>query len=246
MSGPSFLTYISTKFGTISAFVLPCVGLPKQFVLINKMKKILIADDHSVVRAGLRQILQNIGNFPIIEEACDGYEALRKIKSETYDFIILDISMPGLSGLDILQSLKNAGLKMNVLILSIYPQEQYAIRALRMGASGYLSKESAFEELELAIQKISLGQKYISSVIAEKLAFNEADQAGTPLHERLTEREFQVMCMLSNGCSVTEISKKLFISNKTVSSFRARLLEKMNMKKNAELTIYAIRNGLIE
>ena len=115
-----------------------------------------------------------------------------------------------------------------------------------MGASGYLSKESAFDELKLAIRKISLRQKYISSVIAEKLAFNAADQAGTPLHERLSEREFQVMCMLAQGISVTEIGKRLFVSDKTVSTHRTRLLGKMDMKKNAELTLYAVKNGLIE
>lgn len=208
--------------------------------------KILIADDHTVVRQGLKQILQSLNTVTTIEEAKDGHEALEKIKSEQFDFVILDISMPGLSGLDILQTLKNIGIKRNILILSVYPQEQYAIRALRMGASGYLSKESAFEELELAIRKISLGQKYISSVIAEKLAFNDVDQAGTPLHERLSEREFQVMCMLAQGISVTEIGKKLFISDKTVSTHRIRLLVKMGMKKNAELTLYAIKNRLIE
>jgi len=208
--------------------------------------KILIADDHSVVRQGLKQILQSLNTFSTIEEAQDGNEALEKIKSEHFDFVILDISMPGLSGLDILQALKNLGIKRNILMLSVYPQEQYAIRALRMGASGYLSKESAFEELELAIRKISLGQKYISSVIAEKLAFNIVDQAGTPLHERLSEREFQIMCMLSQGISVTEIGKILCVSDKTVSTHRTRLLTKMGMKKNAELTLYAVKNGLIE
>ena len=208
--------------------------------------KILIADDHTVVRQGLKQIIQNLNTFSIIEEAQEGHEALEKIKSEHFDFVILDITMPGLSGLDILQSLKNLGIKRNILILSVHPQEQYAIRALRMGASGYLSKESAFDELELAIRKISLGQKYISSVIAEKLAFNAADQAGTPLHERLSEREFQVMCMLAQGISVTEIGKRLFVSDKTVSTHRTRLLGKMDMKKNAELTLYAVKNGLIE
>ena len=206
---------------------------------------ILIADDHSVVRQGLKQILQNLSMVSNVEEAQDGCEALEKIKKEPFDFVILDIAMPGLSGLDILQSLKNSGIKRNILILSVYPQEQYAIRALRMGASGYLSKESAFEELESAIHKISLGQKYISSVIAEKLAFN-ADQAGTPLHERLSEREFQVMYMLAQGISVTEIGKKLFVSDKTVSTHRTRLLAKMGLKKNAELTLYAVKNGLIE
>ena len=208
--------------------------------------KILIADDHTVVRQGLKQILQNISTFPIVEEAMDGLEALEKIKSEHFDFVILDISMPGINGLDILQTIKNTGIKQNVLILSVYPQEQYAIKALRMGASGYLSKESAFNELELAIRKVSLGQKYISSVIAEKLAFNVADQAGTPLHERLSEREFQIMCLLANGIAVTEIGKKLCISDKTVSTHRLRILRKMGMKKNAELTLYAVKNGLIE
>ena len=208
--------------------------------------KILIADDHSVVRQGLKQILQNLSMVSTVEEAQDGLEALEKIKMEPFDFVILDIAMPGLSGLDILQSLKNLGIKLNILILSVYPQEQYAVRALRMGASGYLSKESAFEELESAIHKISLGQKYISSVIAEKLAFNAADQAGIPLHERLSEREFQVMCMLAQGISVTEIGKKLFVSDKTVSTHRTRLLAKMGLKKNAELTLYAVKNGLIE
>jgi len=208
--------------------------------------KILIADDHSVVRQGLKQILQNLSMVTNVEEAQDGREALEKIKKEPFDFVILDIAMPGLSGLDILKSLKDSGIKRNILILSVYPQEQYAIRALRMGASGYLSKESAFEELESAIHKISLGQKYISSVIAEKLAFNAADEASTSLHERLSEREFQVMCMLAQGISVTEIGKKLFVSDKTVSTHRTRLLAKMGMKKNAELTLYAVKNGLIE
>jgi len=206
---------------------------------------ILIADDHSVVRQGLKQILQNLSMVSNVEEAQDGCEALEKIKKEPFDFVILDIAMPGLSGLDILQSLKDSGIKRNILILSVYPQEQYAIRALRMGASGYLSKESAFEELESAIHKISFGQKYISSVIAEKLAFN-TDQAGAPLHERLSEREFQVMYMLAQGISVTEIGKKLFVSDKTISTHRTRLLAKMGMKKNAELTLYAVKNRLIE
>lgn len=208
--------------------------------------KILIADDHSVVRQGLKQIIQSLNLFSTIEEAADGQEALQKIKSEYFDFAILDISMPKLSGLDILQSLKSIGKKLNILILSVHPEEQYAIRALRMGASGYLSKESAYKELELAIRKISLGQKYISAAIAEKLAFNDIDPTGTPVHEKLSEREYQVLCLLAQGLSVTEIGIKLFISDKTVSTYRIRVLEKMGMKKNAELTLYAVKNGLIE
>jgi len=208
--------------------------------------KVLIADDHSVVRRGLKQVLLDINIFSVIDEASDGFDALQKIKADTYDFVILDISMPGLSGLDILEKLKAIGIKRNILILSVYPQNQYAIRALRLGASGYLSKESAFNELELAIQKISLGQKYISSEIAEKLAFNSKDDPENSLHEKLSEREFQIMCMLAQGVSVTEIARKLNISDKTVSTHRIRTLQKMGMKKNAELTLYAIKNSLIE
>jgi len=208
--------------------------------------RVLIADDHSVVRRGLKQVLIDLNLFSIIDEATDGFEAYQKIKAIPYDFVILDISMPGLSGLDILEKLKSTGIKRNVLILSVHPQNQYAIRALRLGASGYLSKESAFSELELAIQKTSIGQKYISSEIAEKLAFNVDDNLETPLHEKLSEREFQVMCMLAKGVSVTEISHKLSISDKTVSTHRIRTLQKMGMSKNAELTLYAIKKGLIE
>ena len=208
--------------------------------------KVLIADDHSVVRRGLKQVLQDLNIFSVVDEATDGYEALEKIKAEPYDFVILDISMPGLSGLDILEKLKILGIKRNILILSIHPQNQYAIRALRMGASGYLSKESAYNELEIAIQRILLGQKYISSEIAEKLAFNVKDDLEIPLHEKLSEREFQVMCLLAEGVSVTEISHKLNISDKTVSTHRTRVLGKMGLKKNAELTLYAVKSGLIE
>ena len=207
--------------------------------------KILIADDHSVVREGLKQILKDLGISDMIEEAKDGNEALNKIRSGEFDFVILDISMPGLSGLDILKALKAVNLKINILILSIHPQRQYAIRALRMGASGYLSKNSAPEELALAIKKISAGEKYVSSEIIEKL-ISENTQNGKPLHELLSEREFQIMCFLAKGESIIEIGKKLFLSEKTVSTYRNRLLEKMELKSNAELALYAYINDLIE
>lgn len=208
--------------------------------------KILIADDHSVVRKGLRQVLVDLHIFSTIEEAQEGYEAFEKIKKIPYDFVILDISMPGLSGLDILQKLNSLGIKRNILVLSVHPESQYAIRALRMGANGYLSKESAFNEMELAIQKTLSGQKYISSEIAQKLAFKVLDDSGPQLHETLSEREFQVMCLLAKGVSVIEIGKKLNISDKTVSTHRIRILGKMGLTKNAELTLYAVKNGLIE
>jgi DNA-binding NarL/FixJ family response regulator len=207
---------------------------------------ILIADDHSVVREGLKQILKELGISEMIEEAKDGNEALNKIKSGEFDFVTLDISMPGMSGLDILEALKAVNIKINILILSVHPQRQYAVRALKLGAAGYISKNSAPEELELAIKKISAGERYISSDIIGKLVsdFNKKDDIS--LHERLSEREFQIMCFLAKGIPNTEIGKRLFISERTVSTHRARLLEKMEMKSNAELALYAYKNDLME
>jgi len=208
--------------------------------------KILIADDHSIVREGLKQYVKTLDKVSLIDEAVDGNEAWTKIKDGDYDLVILDVSMPGMSGLDVLRNIKERNLKTRVLILSVHPQEQYAIHAFKMGASGYLSKDSAFEELTLAIKKIASGGRYVASAFAEKLAFNGYDSDTRKLHEKLSEREFQVMVMLAKGKSVTEIAKEIFISDKTVSTYRARILEKMGMKKNADLTLYAIKNNLIE
>jgi len=217
------------------------------FLLKNKfVMKILIADDHSVVREGLKQYVKTLDEVKLIDEAINGDEAWTKIKDGNYDLVILDISMPGMNGLDVLQKIKERNLKTHVLILSVYPQEQFAIRAFKMGASGYLSKDSAFEELILAIKKITSGGRYITSAFAERLAFNGFDSDSRKLHEKLSEREFQVMLMLAKGKSVMEIAKEIFISDKTVSTYRTRILGKMGMKKNAELTIYAIKNNLIE
>ena len=206
---------------------------------------ILIADDNSAVRQGLKQILKDLGISEMIKEAKDGNEAFNKIRSGEFDFVILDISMPGMSGLDILEALKAVNIKINILILSVHPQRQYAVRALRLGASGYISKNSIPEELEVAIKTISAGGKYISSDVMEKLvSMNEKN--GIALHEHLSKREFQIMCFLSKGAPITEIGKKLFISERTVSTYRTRLLEKMEMNSNADLALYAYKNGLIE
>ena len=207
---------------------------------------ILIADDHSIVREGLKQYVKTLDEVKLIDEAVDGNEAWARIKNGSYDLVILDVSMPGMSGLDVLQKIKEQNLKTPVLILSVHPQEQYAIRAFKLGASGYISKDNAFEELTLAIKKIASGGRYIGNALAEKLVFNGYDPGNMLPHEKLSDREFQVMVMLAKGKSVTEISKEIFISDKTVSTYRARILEKMGMKKNAELTIYAIKNNLIE
>ncbi len=160
--------------------------------------------------------------------------------------MILDISMPGQSGLDILKALKTRKEKTNILILSIYPQAQYAIRALRLGASGYLSKDSAPEELELAIKIISEGRRYISSDIIGKLVSDIDQPSDIILHDCLSEREFQIMCLIAKGVSLIEIGKKLFISDKTASTYRKRMLEKMGLKTNSELILYAYKNNLIQ
>jgi len=208
--------------------------------------KILIADDHSIVREGLKQYVRTLDEVKLIDEAAEGNEAWAKIKDGGYDLVILDVSMPGMNGLDVLRSIKERNLQTRVLMLSVHPQEQYAVHAFKLGASGYISKDNVFEELTLAIRKIVSGGRYIGNAFAEKLAFNGFDPGDRLPHEKLSEREFQVMIMLAKGKSVTEIAKEIYISDKTVSTYRARILEKMGMKKNAELTMYAIKNNLIE
>lgn len=208
--------------------------------------KILLADDHQVVREGLKVILKKLGHTNLVEEAGDGIEALDKIVSGNFDFIILDISMPGLSGLDVLEALESNSIRKKVLIMSVHPQKQYAIRALKLGAGGYISKDSSSEELELAIKKIYSGKKYVSSDVIGILVSDLSNTNDAALHESLSEREFQVMCFLAKGISLKEIGEKLFISERTVSTYRARLLEKMEMKSNSELALYAYKNGLIE
>ncbi len=208
--------------------------------------KILVADDHSVVREGLINILKKYNNTDLIEEAKDGLEAFEKIRSDNFDLVILDISMPVLSGLEILEKLKALNIKINILILSIYNQSQYAVKALRLGASGYLSKNSTSDELAQAIKKISGGGKYISSDVIGMLITEENFQNEQPLHKRLSDREFQILRLLARGASLIEIGKKLFISEKTVSTYRARLLKKMGLKTNTELALYAYKNNLTE
>lgn len=207
---------------------------------------VLIADDHSIVREGLKQIVMKVDNVSKIDEAKEGREALAKIETNKYDLIILDISMPYLSGLDILKKMKDKNETAPVLMLSVHPHEQYAIRAFNLGASGYLCKYSIAEELALAIKKIAGGGKYITSALAENIIFAKNEDINKMPHEKLSEREFQVMCMLAKGRSVKEIAQELLISDKTVSTYRTRLLEKTGLKNNAELTHYAIRNELIE
>ncbi|MFQ6069448.1 MAG: response regulator [Candidatus Aminicenantales bacterium] len=210
------------------------------------MIRIFIADDHAVVREGLKQIVAQHPEMLVAGEAANGYEALEKVRKEKYDVVVLDISMPGLSGLDVLKQLKSEMPSMPVLILSMHSEEQFAVRTLKAGASGYLTKESAPEELVSAILRISKGRKYISTSLAEKLALELESDREKPLHHSLSDREYQVLCLIASGKRVKQIAEQLHLSEKTVSTYRARILEKMGMKTNAELIRYAIKNGLLE
>jgi len=210
-----------------------------------KKIKILIADDHPIVRAGFKQAISDMPDMLVADEASNGQEVLQLIGKKDYDLVLLDISMPGRSGLEILKDLKSEKPKLPVLILSIYPEEQYAIRALRAGASGYMTKASAPNELILAIRKISEGGKYISASLAEKLAYYLDGDAAKPPHETLSDREYQVMLMIASGKTVTEIANELCLSVKTISTYRTHIREKMKMKNNAEITLYAVQNKLV-
>ncbi|HMK61720.1 MAG TPA: response regulator transcription factor [Dissulfurispiraceae bacterium] len=210
------------------------------------MIKILIADDHTIVREGLKQILMDTNDMVVAAEATNGQEVLDKVWKDEFDVIVLDIAMPGRSGLDILKELKGFKPKLPILVLSMYPEDQYALRVLRAGADGYLTKESAPNDLITAIRKVYEGKKYISSYLAEKLAFGLEADAVKPPHELLSDREYQVMCCIASGKTVKEIAEELSLSVKTISTYRSRILEKMGMKNNAELTHYSIQNHLVD
>jgi DNA-binding NarL/FixJ family response regulator len=210
------------------------------------MIRILVVDDHAIVREGLKQILGDVNDMSVSDEAAGGQEALSKIRGGEFDVILLDISLPGRSGLEILKEIKAERPRLPVLILSMHAEEQYAVRTLRAGASGYLTKASAPDELIGAIRKVSSGRKYVSASLAEKLALELDIDTQKPPHAALSDREYQVMMMLASGKSVKEIADELCLSVKTISTYRSRVMEKMNMKKNAELTLYAIRSHLID
>lgn len=207
--------------------------------------KILIADDHAVVRQGLRLILANEFKKATFGEANDTNALFEQLKADTWDVVIMDLSMPGGSGLEMLKEIKHSHPALPVLVLSMYPEDQYAVRTLKAGASGYLTKESASEELVNAVQKVLRGGKYINATVAEKLLLQLGNDDGRPPHEHLSDREYQVLCMIASGKEVGQIATDLTLSVKTISTYRARILEKMNMKTNAELTHYAIENKLV-
>lgn len=210
------------------------------------MIKVLIADDHPIVRAGLKQILAEASDIEATAEAGDGHDLLRLIRKGGIDVVLMDITMPGLSGLDALKQIKVENPNLPILVLSMHPEDQYGIRVLKAGAAGYLMKSAAPDQLVGAIRKVYRGGRYVSPALAEKMAFGlQAGASGLP-HEVLSDREYQVLCMIASGNTVKEIAAELSLSEKTVSTYRARILEKMNMKSNSELTHYAIKLDLVD
>jgi len=207
--------------------------------------KVIIADDHSIVRKGLKQILLEEYPFAEVAEASNAEELIKLTMSDGWDVVITDLSMPGRSGLDALRQIREAYPKLPVLVLSMHPEDQYAIRVLKAGASGYLNKDTAQDELVQAMRKVLVGKKYISTKVAEQMADAIEGNNDSALHELLSDREFDVLKMLASGKSVSEIAVSLSLSSTTVSTYRARIMEKMKMKSNADLTRYALENKLI-
>ena len=210
------------------------------------MIRILIADDHAIVRAGLRQFIADQPDMEVTGEAASGSEAVQLVRGAEFDVVLLDISMPDRNGIDTLKTLKQLRPELPVLMLSGFAEDQYAVNLLRGGASGYLNKEAASTQLVGAIRTVVRGRKFVSPALAQILADGVTGDAGRPLHAELSQREFQIFCKLAAGAAVSKIADELFLSVKTVSTYRTRVLEKMGMKSNADLTYYAIKNGLIE
>lgn len=206
----------------------------------------MIADDHAIVRQGLRQILSDTEDMEVAGEACNGVEAVHMSRDGEWDVVLMDVSMPDRNGIDALKLLKKEQPRLPVLILSMYPEDQYAIRALKAGAAGYLNKQSAPDQLVTAIRQVASGKKYVSASLAMELADAIGEDSDRPLHEKLSDREYQTLCMIASGKTPTQIAEELNLSVKTVSVYRARLLEKMRLRNNAELTHYGLKFGLVE
>jgi two-component system, NarL family, invasion response regulator UvrY len=210
------------------------------------MIKVLVVDDHPIVRQGLKQILSEEPDMAVLGEAQNSQEVLELVHNQDWDIVVLDITMPGRGGLDVLKEVRHERPKLPVLMLSVHPEDQYAVRTLKAGAAGYMTKESAPEELVQAIRKILHGGKYVSSTLAEKLAFHLEAETEKPLHDSLSNREYQVMLMIASGKRTGAIAEEMSLSVKTVSTYRARILEKMGMKGNADLTYYVFKNRLLD
>ena len=210
------------------------------------MIRILIADDHGIVRRGLKQIVSECEGMTVTGEAASGQEALDLARATQFDVAVIDIAMPGRSGLDVLKELRSERPAMKIIVLSVYSEEQYAIRSLRDGASAYLTKANATDELVQAIQAVAAGRRYITPSVAERLATYVEQDRARPLHEGLSDREMQVFLLIGNGRTAAEIAKELALSVKTVSTYRSRILEKMAMGSNADIIKYAVHHGLVD
>jgi len=210
------------------------------------MIRVLICDDHAIVRQGLRQIIDEQPEMNTVAEAGGYPEVMKQLRDHEADLMLLDISMPGKNGIEILKLVKKEFPKLVVLVLSMYPEDQYAVRAIRAGASGYLTKQSAADQLINAIRQISAGRKYITPELAQALANTLGRDADAMPHETLSDREYQTLCLIAAGKTLSQIAEELSLSAKTVSVYRARLLEKMGLKNNAELTHYALKHGLVQ
>ncbi len=207
------------------------------------MIRVLLVDDHTIVRQGLRMMLEQTGDIRVVDEAATGMDALEKMRQHEIDLVVLDIAMPDMNGLDVLRSMKQEHPALFVLMLSTYPEKQYAVRALKAGASGYLTKESATEELIIAIRRAAQGRKYLSLSLAEKIADNFDDSAKAP-HELLSDREYEVLMMLGKGQTVSSIAEKMLLSVPTVNTYRSRILRKLGLTSNSEIIHYTIENSL--
>ncbi|MEO5593085.1 MAG: response regulator transcription factor [Chitinophagaceae bacterium] len=209
------------------------------------MHRIVIADDHILIRKGLIQVLKEEFPSAIIEETSDAEALIKKVLSAEWDLVITDISMPGKSGLDILQEIKRHAPKLPVLVLSMFPEEQYAIRALKAGAAGYLNKMSAPEEIIKAIRTVSLGKKYITPLVAEQLAGNLLPDNEKALHESLSAREFEIFTLLAAGKSVSDIAEQVVLSTSSISTYRARILKKLHLRNNADIIFYSLGHNMV-
>ena len=210
------------------------------------MIRVVIADDHQILREGLKQLLQASGDVEIVGEAGDGFEVLERVRTLDFDVLLLDMSMPGKSGVELIRQVKGERPKLRILVLSMHEEHQYAVRAIRAGASGYLTKESAAAKLVAAIRKVGSGGAFISAEVAERLAQEAMPHADGPPHTTLSDREYEVFRMLVNGRTVTEIAASLHLSGKTVSTHKARLMEKLGIENNADLVHYAVRHRLAD
>ena len=210
------------------------------------MTKIVVADDHAIVREGLKQILASQPDFEIVAEASDGHEVMKRVRELDFDVLLLDMSMPGKSGVELIKQVKGEKPRLRILVLTMHEEHQYAVRAIRAGASGYLTKEGASAQLVTALRKVASGGAYISAEVAEQLALNAMPDSQGPLHGTLSDREFQVFRMIAEGKSVSEIAERLNLSVKTVSTHKSNVLQKMSMTTTGELIRYALENNLVE